>query len=197
MKLKNVVAFDGIDGCGKSYQVKTVADHLKELGIDVATYSYPTADFLGPKIRELLKSGEFTNIGIQLLFEADKHLADATLRRLSEEHELVLLDRHNVVSLAYGLAHDLDFKFITSLQKGYAKGTTLYIDVNPQVGAERRKSAGLVESVYDTDLEFLSVARRAFQELTTISNRIDGDDEPEKVTGSILAWLRSNKYIRV
>lgn len=197
MKLRNVVAVDGIDGCGKTYQVNAVAKKLKELGVNVKSYRYPTDDFLGPKIRELLSTVEFTAKGIQLLFEADKHLADATLKSFSEDYDLVLLDRHNVVNLAYGIANGLDFKWISSLQRGYSKGTTLYIDVPPTIGVERRKQAGIIASVYDKDIEFLDRARRAFWGLVSISNRIVGEDEPEKVTGSILAWLRSNKFIRV
>ena len=197
MRLKNVVALDGIDGCGKTYQVSAVADKLKALGVDVVTYKYPTDEFCGKQIRELLKDKDVSQRAVQLLFEADKILADSHLRELSEEHSLVLLDRHSVVNLAYGLARGFDLQWLSSLQKGYAKSRTLYIDIPPAVGSNRRKGSGMVESIYDVDLDFLKLAREKFWMLVSISDRIDGNDEKDKITDSIISWLKSNHLISI
>jgi dTMP kinase len=52
------VAFEGLDGCGKSTQIRRLARDLEAAGHDVLATREPTDGHWGRRIREMARSGE-------------------------------------------------------------------------------------------------------------------------------------------
>ncbi len=55
------IVLDGLDGCGKTTQVKLLADYLKKQGVEVVKTHDPGGTAIGDKIRKLVKYGVWEN----------------------------------------------------------------------------------------------------------------------------------------
>ena len=53
MKKGYLISFEGTDGCGKSTQIKLLAEHLKQKGRDVVISREPGGCRVGEKIRKI------------------------------------------------------------------------------------------------------------------------------------------------
>jgi dTMP kinase len=101
------ITFEGVDGCGKSTQLKRAAGWLRGLGTDVVTTFEPGDTGLGKEIRKLLLAGDFVPVPESelLLFLADRaqHVREVIQPAL-QSGAWVLCDRYSDSTLAYQLA---------------------------------------------------------------------------------------------
>ncbi len=105
--MNKLITFEGVDGCGKSTQLKRVSDWLRDLGHDVITTFEPGDTPLGKEIRSLLLAGDFVPVPETelLLFLADRaqHVREVIQPALASG-AWVLCDRYSDSTLAYQLA---------------------------------------------------------------------------------------------
>ncbi len=152
--MKRFVTFEGIEGCGKTTQIRLAALWLKERGIPFLTTAEPGGTPLGRKIREiLLNRGSFA-IGAEaelLLFAAARaqHVRETILPAL-EEGRWVLCDRFSDATLAYqGFGRGLDRAFIRTLNAFSAltlmPDMTILFDTPVETGLARarKRTAGI------------------------------------------------------
>jgi len=120
VRMGRFITFEGIEGCGKTTQIRLAAEWLAGRGIPVLATAEPGGTPLGVKIREiLLNRGSFA-IGAEaelLLFAAARaqHVRE-TIRPALQSGKWVLCDRFSDATLAYqGAGRGLDAGFIRSL----------------------------------------------------------------------------------
>ena len=53
-----LIAFEGVDGCGKSTQLERLANRLRQAGREITTTGEPTHGPTGQRIRKMARSGE-------------------------------------------------------------------------------------------------------------------------------------------
>lgn len=96
------IVFEGIDGAGKSTQIRMLKEWLEENGFRVETLVEPTDSEVGKLIREILQRPDATTDRVQktlgLLFAADRMLI---MDRLEDESKIIISDRSFISSLAY------------------------------------------------------------------------------------------------
>lgn len=152
------IAFEGIDGSGKSTQVKLLAEALTQLGHKVYTTHEPTSGPIGKMIRDIFNHRlEGSQHTIAALFAADRleHIVNQTdgiLNKMSDGYT-VITDRYYFSSYAYHSVH-VDMDWVIELNREAAKllrpDITIYIDIAPEVSMERiQKNRGSVE-MYET-----------------------------------------------
>ena len=110
MKRGRLVAFEGLDGSGKSTQLERQAARLRAAGHDVVATREPTPGPNGRRIRELAAAGERAPAPDELaLFVADRreHVAEVIAPALARG-ALVLTDRYFLSTVAYQGARGLD-----------------------------------------------------------------------------------------
>jgi len=106
-----LVVLEGLDGAGKSTQVKMLKDYLEEVCSSMNYIHFPRYD--GPLYGELI--GKFLRGGfgsiesvhpqlVALLFAEDRHAAAPQIRKTLEEGGTVLLDRYVYSNIAYQCA---------------------------------------------------------------------------------------------
>jgi len=100
-----MISFEGTDGCGKSTQMKKLAEHLTSRGYEVVTTREPGGCPISEKIRELLLSIESTGMSPEceaLLYAAARveHVKTVILPAL-KLGKIVLCDRFLDSSIAY------------------------------------------------------------------------------------------------
>jgi dTMP kinase len=107
-------SFDGIDGVGKTTQVRLFCDALRERGDDVVECRDPGSTQLGERIRELLlKTDASTKIGrrseMLLYMAARAQLVDEVIRPALDAGNIVVSDRFILANVVYqGHAGGLD-----------------------------------------------------------------------------------------
>src|SRR5262245_46414963 len=107
-------SFDGIDGAGKSTQVRLFVEALRARGHEVVECRDPGSTPLGERVRELLlKSGADTPIDprseMLLYMAARAQLVDEVIRPALKAGKVVVSDRFLLANVAYqGHAGGLD-----------------------------------------------------------------------------------------
>jgi dTMP kinase len=146
--MSRFVTFEGVEGCGKTTQIRLAAGWLEERGIHVLATAEPGGTPLGRQIREILLNRGASAIGAEaelLLFAAARaqHVRETILPALREE-KWVLCDRFADATLAYqGFGRGVDAGFIRTLNAfavlSLTPDMTLLFDVPVEVGLERAK----------------------------------------------------------
>ncbi len=192
------LVFEGIDGSGKTTQVKNVYQRLKGQGRDVTATFEPTDGPIGSLIRQML-SGEMPTDQrtIASLFAADRtdHLVnpESGIRKLMDEGKTIVCDRYYFSSYAYHAQYiDMDWVIqANSLNADILKPTaTLFIDVDPDVCIQRIRASRESLEIYEKidimkkvrDNYFKAFDRLKHQETVII---IDGNDTQENVAEKV------------
>ena len=141
------ITFEGIDGCGKSTQLRMLAQALRNHGLDVVTTREPGGTSLGQKLRAALLDVEeqVDPLAELLVFAADraqhvrKHLRPAV-----ETNHVVLSDRYADATVAYqGAGRGFDPKLIGEIVElatgGLKPDLTLIFDVSVAESTARTK----------------------------------------------------------
>lgn len=98
------ITFEGIDGCGKSTQLRLLASELRMRGHEVVSTREPGGTPLGQRIRNILLDPqiEVDPLAELLLFAADRAQHVRTLLRPAiESSNIVLSDRYADATAAY------------------------------------------------------------------------------------------------
>ena len=151
------ITFEGVDGCGKTTQIKLLKQYFEGLNRTVLLTREPGAKGLGEKLREILLNydGEVSNNCESFLFLADRaqHI-DTIIKPAVERGEVVLCDRHTDSTVAYqGYGRGVDKEQINMLNNiatsGLKPDLTFVFDIDietsmSRVGKEkdRMESAG-------------------------------------------------------
>jgi len=197
MKNHLFIAFEGIDGSGKSTQASILAERLKAEGHAVCLTNEPSHGNIGRMIRTILKGEEtLDERAIAALFVADRldHILnekDGMLKQL--ETEIVLCDRYYFSSYAYHGTHiDMDWVIDANAMSAdiLRPDITLFIDVSPEESMKRITINRETVELYET-LENLTAVRtkyfEAFEKLKADENVmvIDGNREKGEVSEAI------------
>jgi len=194
------IAFEGIDGSGKSTQVKLLAEKLSSQGHKVYTTFEPTGSTIGKLIRDIFAHKEKADHRtIAALFVADRldhilHEQDGLLKKL-EEGYTVITDRYYFSSYAYHGTHmSMDWVIAANALSAQLlrPDLTIYIDIDPGTSMERISKGRASTELYET-LDNLKQVRakymEAFEKLKD-QERIfiaDGRQAPEQVAEAVLA----------
>lgn len=150
-----LVAFEGIDGAGKSTLIASVAAALRESGVDVRTTREPTNGVWGRKLRESAQSGRLPVEEELRLFELDRreHVATCLLPWLGEG-ATVLIDRYFFSSAAYQGARGLDAGAILAHHRTFApEPDTLFIlDLDVETSLSRVGQRGAADAFESKEL---------------------------------------------
>jgi len=209
-----LITMEGIEGSGKSTQLRRLAARLAQCGIPVEVTKEPGGTPLCRELRQLLlephASGEtWAPKAELLLFYADRaqHLAEFLIPAL-EAGSLVLLDRFDDSTRAYQGAQgitDAVLDRIGEVVLGRLKpNLTLLLDMDPEVSLRRvdsRNAAaeGFKETRFDQEhLEFhrrvrsrfLAIAQKEPQRVVVVA----AQDAPEAVEEAI--WNRLAPLLR-
>lgn len=142
------ITFEGIEGCGKTTQIKLAAAWLAERNIPVLATAEPGGSPLGLKIREILLNRGPYSIDAEaelLLFAAARaqHVRGTILPAL-KAGRWILCDRFADATVAYqGFGRGLDTRFIGSLNAFSAfsltPDMTILLDLPVGIGLERAR----------------------------------------------------------
>jgi len=193
------IVFEGIDGSGKSTQIKSISKQLETQGLKIYTTFEPTDGPVGSLIRQML-SGEIATDQrtIASLFAADRtdHLTNQKngIKQKVDQGGIVLCDRYYFSSYAYH-AQYIDMEWVihaNSLNTEILKpDLTIFIDVDPEICFKRIKLSRTDFEMYEQIDVMKNVRINYFKAFDRLKDSekiavVDGNTTPEKVEDSIL-----------
>ena len=188
-----LITFEGIDGSGKSTQIRMLENELKKLGVEFKTFREPGGTDLSEKIRTILLDKE----NIELISTAESLLFAAARAQLTAEQikpaiakgKFVICDRFIDSTIAYqGYGRGLDINKLEEINHiataGLIPDITFILDISPESAEDRMESAA-PDRMEATGLEFFRRIRRGYHHIMDQNpNRykiINGEQSPENV----------------
>ncbi len=182
MKQGKFIVLEGLDGCGKSTQLKRLADTLTQKGETVILTAEPTDFETGAYLRRILSESQNKNMYLQAaLFLADRleHIThpEFGIRQHLEQGHTVICDRYYYSSFAYqGTASDIDWVIDMNLncREMLTPDLCVFLDVNPDTCKERIDKVREKPELYEKDVTLMREIRNNF--LNVLDKLKDGQN---------------------
>lgn len=171
------ITFEGIDGSGKSTQLRMLTGDLRQRGVDVITTCQPGGTPLGRRLREAFLETEETVAPLAelLLFAADRaQHVEFLIKPALAEGRIVISDRYADATYAYqgagrGFPEKMVNQVIDIATEGLKPDLTIFFDITVETALRRMSARG--EKANRMDLEtadfydrvraaYLSIAER-------------------------------------
>ena len=198
------ITFEGSEGCGKSTQIRRIAEKLRADGREVISLREPGGTPIGEQIRNLLQydddASAMTSEAELLLFAASRaQLVREVIRPALERGAVVLCDRFFDSTTVYqGVARALPAAEVAAINV-FAVGSTLpdltlLLDLDAAEGRLRASlRKGPVDRMEQEGGEFYEAVRRGYLELAQKNPSrfvvIDASPDESVVTASIEAAI--------
>lgn len=202
----NFIAFEGIDGSGKSTQVRLLTERMKEEGIYCYTTMEPTDSPIGTLIHQIMTGRiKADNKVIAALFAADRldHLLNDINGIVSKINEgiTVISDRYYFSSYAY---HSVDMSMDWVIKANEQSSNILkptvniFIDVNPDTAIERIAKNRFHQELFEKKSRLVKVREKyleAFEKLKETETVIivDGNKSKQEIADDI--WEKIKPYL--
>ena len=166
----NYIAFEGIDGSGKTSIIENLSDILNSQNKEHIIVREPGGTSVGEGIRELLLSHDYqvNPLAEALLMSASRaQLIQETVKPSLDNGQIVITDRSAYSSVAYqGVGRELGYKKIYELndlaiESIWPKKVVL-LDIDPKVSLSRQK---IVDRIGSGEIEFFQKVRSGYLQL--------------------------------
>jgi len=211
--MNKLITFEGIEGSGKSTQIKLVAQYLTGRHIPLLVTQEPAGTAIGRKIGSILFNRQHNAMCAEtelFLFCAARaqHIREIIMPAL-KQNKIVLCDRFSDATFAYqGAARGLDLEFIKIINDhstlGLKPDLTLLFDLPVEAGLQRatRRDNSLPDSSSSDRFEresidfhnkvragYLSILKREQERFCLIDASGDVDDIQEEVRRRIMEFI--------
>lgn len=167
------LTLEGVDGAGKSTQIKLLLQYLDEKGIDYIFTREPGGTPLAERIREVILDPAHRGMPViteAFLFAAARcEHVNNVIRPALQEGKVVICDRYVDSSMVYqGFAGGLPVEFLAQINE-MATGAlkphrTIVLDLAPEVARERRAELG-ADRIEEKDEWYHQQVREGYLEL--------------------------------
>jgi dTMP kinase len=194
----NYLAFEGIDGSGKTTFIDEISLKLTKLSTDFKIVREPGGSKLSEGIRELLLSHEYKvdPTAESLLFSASRaQLIEEIVKPSIESGQVVITDRSAYSSVAYqGVGRGLGYQKVYDLNDfaigSYWPEKVVLLDIDPEISLSRQKVADRIGS---DEVSFFKKVREGYLQLAQDFNSkflvIDAEDSQQNNFRVVSEWL--------
>ena len=192
------LAFEGVDGSGKTSYIEALSSHLEKKSINFKIVREPGGSKLGEGIRDLLLSHVYTvePLTEALLFSANRaNLISEIIKPSIENGIKIISDRSAYSSVAYqgvgrGLGFDKIYEINDVAVDGYWPEKVILLDIDPEVSLKRQK---INDRIGSSELDFFKKVREGYLQLSEKFNEnflvIDATLDLTDNLKTIYKWL--------
>lgn len=199
------LTFEGLDGCGKTTQMRLLAERLRAQGETVIETVEPGGTAIGLAIRRILLDPRNHHLSaaaeMLLYFAARAQNVDEILTPAIGRGEIVISDRWTDSTWAYqGFGRGLGTDVVQSLDRIACRGRrpdlTLWIDIDLETSLDRARSRNRDLAAEDTRMDeqsraFFERVLQGYQALAEAEPgrvaRVDGRGSVEEVAARVAA----------
>ncbi len=214
------ITFEGIDGCGKTTQMRRLARRLREEGYQVEETIEPGGTRIGKQIRRILLDTANQEISpateLLLYFASRAQNVSQRIRPALAAGKIVLSDRYTDSTMVYqGFARGLGEEVVAALERIACRGLkpdlTIYLDIDLETGLARararndsRQGREAAETRMDEQSrEFYQRVREGYRRLAgrepgrfrVIDGRRDADAVAADVWAAVEEWLGGRQRV--
>lgn len=203
------ITFEGIDGCGKSTQLRLLASELRVRGLNIVSTREPGGTPLGKRLRAALLDvqEEVDPLTELLVFAADRaqHVRKQLLPAL-EAGQIVLSDRYADATVAYqgagrGFEPSLIQEIVQLATGGLRPALTLLFDLSVAEAAVRTRRRVAARNTDRLDIEnaefhtrvrnaYLEIAKADPERIRVIDARGSANETHAKVMNLVMPFLK-------
>ncbi len=204
--MKKFIAFEGVDGSGKSTQVKLLAKSLKKSGLEFICTREPGGSYISDQIRKILVRKQKENIlpttELLLIYAArNEHLKKKIIPNLKKK--IVLCDRYFYSTYCYQiLTSDIPYttlKYLhTKITDNVMPDFTFVIDLDFNIGIKRSLTKKKNETRFELkNQSFHKKVSVGFQSLKKRKKVkvFDGNKTKNEVHKNIVDFLNYKKIL--
>ncbi len=204
MRKGTFITFEGIDGCGKSTQLKMAAQKLTQESLPVLVTREPGGTAIAEKIREILispQNSEMVNECELLLYLAARaqHVREKIIPAL-EQGFIVLCDRFQEATFAYqGYGRNISMDFLKKVNSfatgGLTPDCTFIFDISVDLSNARMQKMNKIKDRLElSDRAFYERISAAYRDLAKAEPErvllLDGSKSPEQISESVYGRIR-------
>ncbi len=204
------ITFEGVDGSGKSTQMRLIAERLRTEGHQVMESAEPGGTPIGQQIRRILLDNRNQDLSptaeMLLMFAARAQNVDQWILPALGEGKIVLSDRFTDSTLAYqGFGRGLGTELVLDVDRiacrGLVPDLTICIDIEPLVGLARAHSRNQADQGAGTrldeqELDFYRKVREGYRQIASDEPKrvrlVDGSQPFDEITQEIWDHIRSS-----
>ena len=201
-----LITFEGIDGCGKSTQVKKLVEFFNKTKKTAIFVREPGGTQISEEIREILLNRHLEDISDRtealLMTGSRSQLTHEIIIPNLNKGLHVVADRYSDSTLAYqGGGRQIDIEWLIRLNQfatyDIEPNVTFYIDVLPEEALKRKNQEK--DRIEMAGIELQSRVRNAYLELAKrFQSRyiiIDGHDSIDNIHDIIISHIKQRKYL--
>ncbi|TIH19789.1 dTMP kinase [Marinifilum sp. JC120] len=199
------ITFEGIEGTGKTTQIKKLTTFLEESGHDVEVTLEPGGSRIGRELRKILLNMDSTDITGEcelFLYLADRaqHVGQV-IKPAVDAGKIIISDRFADSTIVYqGYGRGLDPKLLRELNDVAVSGNwpdlTVLLDIEPEIGLKRAMTRNLQENKMQEEgrfeaesLDFHGRVREGYLTWAALNNErivvINADQTPDEIFAEI------------
>ncbi len=200
--MSKFITFEGIEGSGKSTQVKLLHKYFLDRNVAAVLTREPGGSKVAEEIRSLLVNGDIDKMdGVcetLLNFAARRDHCLKLIQPALAKGEIVICDRFFDSTIAYqSFGQDVDLELIKKVQEAaigrFKPDITFLIDVDVEVAFERIKNRADNNRYEKMDKNFHQKVRKGFLEIAKNNSSrvilIDGNQDMQKIHQQVLDRL--------
>lgn len=197
------LSLEGIEGSGKSTQIKNIEHYLQGRGKRVLTLREPGGTLFGEKLRDAILQSD---VPLHPLAECHLFLAsraqllkEKILPFLQEKNSVVILDRYIDSTLAYqGKARGLGYETILTLHQfdplNLLPHRTYFLDISLETSMERQNARGNKKDYFESEkMDFYTKLMAGYREVAEMFPerilKITAEGTPAEVQAHIMSDL--------
>jgi dTMP kinase len=201
------ISFEGIDGCGKSTQVKMLVNAMNNTESNTILVREPGGTIISEEIRQILLHRHISNISDRtealLMTGSRAQLTYEVIMPKLINGQNVIADRFYDSTLAYqGGGRNLDLDWLIKLNHfatyDLEPNVTFLIDILPEEASKRKSKEG--DRIERAGIEMQTLVRDTYLELSIRFKErivvIDGHDTIENIHSLIIEELKRKKIVQ-
>lgn len=202
MKSGSLIIFEGLDGSGKSTQVKRLVAALREHGLDVVETREPTDGEYGRRIRAMASSGEKVapETELEWFFADRREHVQRLIRPALAKGQIVVSDRYFLSTVAYQGARGLDARKILEMSEAEfpLPDLVLLLEIDVAAGLDRVTARGAKrETVFEEETFLGKVAQEFARIERSYLVRIDAARSPDAVFDDVRQAVREKLKLAI
>ena len=201
------ISFEGIDGCGKSTQVKMLVEYLNQSGSETIMVREPGGTKISEEIRDILLNRHLDNICDRtealLMTGSRSQLTNEIILPSLKKGLNVVTDRYYDSTLAYqGGGRELDLEWLIKLNHfatyNLDPNITFFIDIDPKEAQNRKNQEE--DRIERAGIGLQARVRNAYIELAQRFKEryvsIDGNSSVNTIHEKIINEIKMKQLIK-